>query len=207
MALLEQGGARTSPFSAIRPYVPQAAEADPGSRAKKVVDVYDQGGRTPAEVGAALLTDHVFGLPAARSAPAHAAAGGNAHLLLIGRAEGAPAVHGTEMYALVGQEKPVILSPVYAVTRRLLSLPAMLLPRDVSKDSESLVLRHENAVLRRHVPRMRYEPAHRLWFASHAGSVAGVTGKTWAQRWRGVRWERPRSAAPAVPGSASATAR
>ncbi|MFD0029670.1 hypothetical protein ACWGDS_02880 [Streptomyces sp. NPDC055059] len=54
--------------------MPQAAEGDPGSRAKKVVDVYDQGGRTPAEVGAALLTDHVFGLPAApRPTPPRAA--------------------------------------------------------------------------------------------------------------------------------------
>ncbi|MFF8398577.1 carboxylesterase family protein [Streptomyces sp. NPDC016172] len=78
----------------------------PRSRAKKIVDAYDQGGRTPAEVRAALLSDYIFGLPAARGALAHTAAGGNAHLLLIGPAEGAPAVHGTEMYALVGQERP-----------------------------------------------------------------------------------------------------
>ncbi|GGQ35723.1 hypothetical protein [Streptosporangium pseudovulgare] len=78
----------------------------PRSRAKKIVDVYDRGGRTPAEVRAALLRDYVYGLPAARGALAHAAAGGNAHLLMIGPAEGAPAVHGTEMYALVGQEQP-----------------------------------------------------------------------------------------------------
>ncbi|WP_244205398.1 carboxylesterase family protein [Streptomyces bobili] len=78
----------------------------PRSRAKRIVDAYDQGGRTPAEVRAALLSDYIFGLPAARAALAHAAAGGNAHLLMIGPAEGAPAVHGTEMYALVGQERP-----------------------------------------------------------------------------------------------------
>lgn len=78
----------------------------PRSRAEKVVDGYDQGGRSPAEVRAALLTDYIFGLPAVRGALAHAAAGGNAHLLLVGPAEGAPAVHGSEMYALVGQEKP-----------------------------------------------------------------------------------------------------
>jgi len=78
----------------------------PRSRAKKIVEAYDQNGRTPAEVRAALLTDYIFGLPAARAALAHAAVGGNAHLLAIGPAEGAPAVHGTEMYALVGQEKP-----------------------------------------------------------------------------------------------------
>ncbi|CAM5604623.1 carboxylesterase family protein [Streptomyces purpurascens] len=76
------------------------------SRAKKIVHAYDQGGRTPAEVRAALMADYLFALPAARGALAHASAGGNAHLLVIGPAEGAPAVHGTEMYALVGQEKP-----------------------------------------------------------------------------------------------------
>ncbi|MFF1300495.1 MULTISPECIES: carboxylesterase family protein [unclassified Streptomyces] len=78
----------------------------PRSRAKRIVDAYDQGGRTPAEVRAAALADYLFALPAARGALAHAAAGGNAHLLMIGPAEGAPAVHGTEMYALVGQEQP-----------------------------------------------------------------------------------------------------
>ncbi|MGH3209634.1 MAG: carboxylesterase family protein [Trebonia sp.] len=78
----------------------------PRSRAKKIVNTYNQGSRTPAEVRAALLTDYIFTLPAARGALAHAAAGGNAHLLLIGPAEGAPAVHGTELYALVGQEQP-----------------------------------------------------------------------------------------------------
>ncbi|WP_308292563.1 hypothetical protein [Streptantibioticus ferralitis] len=55
---------------------------------------------------------------------------------------------------------------MYTVTRGLLSLPALLLRRDMSKDVEVLVLRHENAVLRRHVPRVRYEPADRLWFAA-----------------------------------------
>lgn len=78
----------------------------PRSHAKKIVNTHDQGSRTPAEIRAALMADYLFALPAARGALAHAAAGGNAHLLLIGPAEGAPAVHGTEMYALVGQEQP-----------------------------------------------------------------------------------------------------
>ncbi|MDL4812660.1 carboxylesterase family protein [Actinomadura opuntiae] len=41
----------------------------PRSRARKIVDAYDQGGRTPAEVRAPLLTDYIFTLPAAPNKP------------------------------------------------------------------------------------------------------------------------------------------
>ncbi|MFI6501272.1 hypothetical protein [Nonomuraea typhae] len=58
------------------------------------------------------------------------------------------------------------MSTVYAVTRRLLSLPALLFRSEVSKEAELLVLRHENAVVRRQIPRVRYEPADRLWLAA-----------------------------------------
>jgi putative transposase len=43
----------------------------------------------------------------------------------------------------------MIVSLVYQVTRRLLSVPVVLLRRQVAKDAGLLVLRHENAVLRR----------------------------------------------------------
>ncbi|MBP2329312.1 hypothetical protein JOF56_009697 [Kibdelosporangium banguiense] len=39
----------------------------------------------------------------------------------------------------------MIVSLLYHLTRRLLSVPAMLLHRDTTKDAELLVLRHENA--------------------------------------------------------------
>ncbi|KAH6629703.1 Carboxylesterase family-domain-containing protein [Boeremia exigua] len=78
----------------------------PRSRAQRIVAAYNVNGRTPLEVRGALLTDYFFTLPATRAALAHAAAGGNARLLTIGPAEGAPAVHGTEMYGIVGQERP-----------------------------------------------------------------------------------------------------
>ena len=43
----------------------------------------------------------------------------------------------------------------------------MVLTRhQVSKDAEFLVLRHENAALRRRVGRVCYEPGDRLWLAA-----------------------------------------
>ncbi|HEY1005380.1 MAG TPA: carboxylesterase family protein [Streptosporangiaceae bacterium] len=78
----------------------------PRSRARKIIAAYDVDGRTPVEVRGALLTDFSFTLPQTRGALAHAAAGGNAHLLAVGPVEGAHAVHGTEMYGIVGQTRP-----------------------------------------------------------------------------------------------------
>lgn len=78
----------------------------PRSRAQKIIAAYNVDGRTPVQVRGALLTDYSFTLPQARGALAHAAAGGTAHLLSIGPVEGAEAVHGTEMYGIVGQVRP-----------------------------------------------------------------------------------------------------
>jgi hypothetical protein len=60
----------------------------------------------------------------------------------------------------------MFLSLAYRVARRVLGSVAVLLRREVSKDTELLVLRHENAVLRRQILRVRYEPADRFWFAA-----------------------------------------
>lgn len=61
----------------------------------------------------------------------------------------------------------MIVSMVYRVTRALLSVPGVLLRRNTSKDAELLVLRHENAVLRRELGGpVRYEPADRVWLAA-----------------------------------------
>jgi putative transposase len=72
----------------------------------------------------------------------------------------------------------VNVSLVYQVARKLLSAPAMLLGRDAAKDAELLVLRHENAVLRRQltVP-VRYEPADRLWLAALSSLPPGAGGR------------------------------
>lgn len=64
------------------------------------------------------------------------------------------------------------VSLLYKVTRKLLSVPSALLPGNAAKNAELLVLRHENAVLRRQLASpVRYEPADRFWFAALSGLI------------------------------------
>ena len=60
----------------------------------------------------------------------------------------------------------MIFSTIYLLVRCLLGCLMMLARREVSKDAELLVLRHENAVLRRQIGRVRYQPGDRLWLAA-----------------------------------------
>jgi hypothetical protein len=62
----------------------------------------------------------------------------------------------------------VLLKIVYLLIRRVLGLAVLVFRRDLAKDAELLVLRHENAVLRRHAGRIRYEPTDRVWFTALA---------------------------------------
>jgi putative transposase len=57
---------------------------------------------------------------------------------------------------------------VYLLTCRVLGLVVLGFRCDRAKDAELLVLRHENAVLRRNAGRIRYEPGDRVWFAALA---------------------------------------
>ena len=57
---------------------------------------------------------------------------------------------------------------IYLLTCRVLGLAVLVFRGDKAKDAELLVLRHDNAVLRRHVGRVRYDPADRVWFAALA---------------------------------------
>jgi hypothetical protein len=93
----------------------------------------------------------------------------------------------------------VIFSAVYLLVRCLLSCLMVLTQREVSKDAELLVLRHENAVLRRQISRVRYQPGDRPWLAALSrlihrrrwGEVFAVTPATL------LAWHR-RLAAPQV---------
>ena len=60
----------------------------------------------------------------------------------------------------------LIFSVICALVRCLLGCVLVVARREASKDAELLVLRHENAVLRRQISRVRYQPADRLWLAA-----------------------------------------
>jgi hypothetical protein len=60
----------------------------------------------------------------------------------------------------------VIFSGVYLLARCLLRYLMVRGRREASKDAELLVLRHEIAVLRRQIGRVRYQPGDRLWLAA-----------------------------------------
>ena len=95
----------------------------------------------------------------------------------------------------------MIVSLLYKLSRRLLSVPAVLLRRDSAKDAELLVPRHENAVLRRHVAGpVRYQTADRFWFAAlssliprrrwrDAFPVTPATLLTWHRKFIAAKWD------------------
>src|SRR5258708_9795061 len=87
----------------------------------------------------------------------------------------------------------------YMIMRFVLAAVVVLVRGDVSKDAELLVLRHENAVLRRQVKRVRYESADRMWLSALArliprrrwAQVFGVTPDTllrWHRRLVARKW-------------------
>jgi hypothetical protein len=107
---------------------------------------------------------------------------------------------------LAGQ---MLLKIVYLLTCRALGLAALVFRGDRAKDAELLVLRHENAVLRRHIGRVRYTPARpgvvrRAGTAPppqaldrdlprHARDAAGLTPQAGREQ---VRHEQPAQARP-----------
>ena len=91
----------------------------------------------------------------------------------------------------------------------------MLTRRQMSKDAEVLVLRHENAVLRRQISRVGYQPADRLWLAALSrliprrrwGEVFTVTPATllaWHRRLVTRKWDYTSRRGPGRPSAAGA---
>ena len=111
----------------------------------------------------------------------------------------------------------MLLKIVYLLVRRILSLAVLVFLTDLAKDAELLVLRHENAMLRRHVGRVRYEPADRVWLAAlarlvprrrwtHIFPVTPATLLAWHRRLAAKKYDtskrRKPGRRPTVPGIA-----
>ena len=110
----------------------------------------------------------------------------------------------------------MILSVAYLLVRKVLGCLLVLTRREASKDAELLVLRHENAVLRRQIGRVRYQPADRLWLAAlsrliprhRQGEVFAVTPATllaWHRRLVARKWDYASRQHPGRPPTAAAT--
>jgi putative transposase len=109
----------------------------------------------------------------------------------------------------------VIISVVSLLVRCLLGCLTVLTRRQAAKDAELLVLRHENAVLRRQVSRIRYRPADRLWLAalsrlvprrrwSEVFMVTPATLLAWHQRLVARKWDYTGRRRPGRPSTAAA---
>jgi len=112
----------------------------------------------------------------------------------------------------------VLLKIVYMLTCRVLSSAALGFRCDRAKDAELLVLRHENAVLRRNVGRVRYEPGDRVWFAALARllprrrwtgifPVTPATLLAWHRKLAGSKYDTSKRRKPGRPPTAPGIAR
>ena len=75
----------------------------------------------------------------------------------------------------------MIISVGCLVARCLLACLTALTRREVSKDAELLVLRHENAILRRQISRVRYQPGDQLWLAALSRLTPGADGPRYSR--------------------------
>jgi transposase len=112
----------------------------------------------------------------------------------------------------------VIFTLVYLIVRSVLGLLVVRFRHDLSKDAELLVLRHENAVLRRHVGRVQYAPVDRVWLAALArliprrrwSEVFPVTPATllaWHRKLAAKKYDTSKRRTPGRPPTARSIAR
>ena len=109
----------------------------------------------------------------------------------------------------------MIISVACLLVRCLLGCLMVLTRHQVSKDAELLVLRHQNAVLRRQIGRVRYEPGDRRWFVALSrlvprrrwGEVFMVTPATllaWHRRLVAGKWDYTSRRHPGRPSTVAA---
>jgi transposase InsO family protein len=112
----------------------------------------------------------------------------------------------------------VLLKIVYLLTCRVLGVAVLVFRGDRAKAAELLVLRHENAVLRRNIGRVRYEPADRVWFAALARllprrrwtqifPVTPATLLAWHHRLAAKKYDTSKRRKPGRPPTAASIAR
>jgi putative transposase len=112
----------------------------------------------------------------------------------------------------------VLLKIAYLLLRCLLSLAVLPLGGDQDRDAELLVLRHEDAVLRRRAGRVRYEPADRAWLAALARliprsrwaevfSVTPATLLAWHRKLTAKHYDTSRRRRPGRPPTVRSIAR
>jgi putative transposase len=73
----------------------------------------------------------------------------------------------------------VLLKITHLLMRWTFGLAVLMFRKDQAKNAELLVLRHENAILRRNAGRVRYEPADLAWFTALMRFIP-------RRRWTGV---------------------
>jgi putative transposase len=112
-------------------------------------------------------------------------------------------------------DRRMLLSIWYQMVRWLLGLTVVLVRRDLSKDAELLVLRHENAVLRRQITRVHYTPADRMWLTALSrllprrrwAAIFPVTPATilaWHRKLISRKWDYSARRRPGRPPTAAA---
>jgi putative transposase len=112
----------------------------------------------------------------------------------------------------------VLLKIAYLLTCRLLGVAVLAFRGDQAKAAELLVLRHENAVLRRNIGRVRYEPADRVCFAALARllprrrwteifPVTPATLLAWHHRLAAKKYDTSKRRKPGRPPAAASIAR
>ena len=112
----------------------------------------------------------------------------------------------------------MLLKIVCLLMRWLFSLTVLVVCGDEAKNAGLLVLRHQNAVLRRNTGRIRYEPGDRAWFTALArfiprrrwAEVLPVTPATllaWHRRLAARKYDTSRRRRPGRPATVRSIAR